>query len=697
MPQRIKAVSQVRVGSRINTSVKRLSLGVLVVFLTCGYADGKERQVIEGNTLKDLDYGFELKRPSGKWVFFTEREVGNLNRDAVAGLYHPKKKIITVIVPEEAPDITVEDYANLLIENISIAHKNIISKKEIVFNKTSGYQFKLKGELDGLKLTYFFTLYSRDDFFFQVISWWLTEVVSKQPKEIAVIHSSFSFTPGSKPMVRQVEGPERLQGVGWRVENGLYENVIYGFRFQLPSSEWRFMGNVELKNTNLDAVLGLVHAKSGADAIIIPERVGAITEKEYEKAIIERFLQVNETRKYGERKVRIDGRELTEHTYEAVPVGNVDVDYSLVVVKGNRFGCQIMAYWFHSKQMQARPIISELYPGFTWITEDERKVLSKRLITGADIDRSVAGDECFRNHTYKNFPFGLTLQLPRGFWKHTIGTEATLQNRDASLIFENLEYGLHGTLVLEEAESFEAEEYHKVVLQAFELPSTSRTNVRNADGTLIWSTRFNSKEGDHEFTYHLATASKGDRHVQLLMVGFAENMKDTSRLEIEILGGLRLAASSEPEKGFLKDGSFVNYKLGFKVTPPNDDWRIKDTTPKPLHAVGSLVRIDIPKPKRFFFTGAVHSELDMRNFFPALIAESDAFKRSGLKLASEQSVTWLGRPSTQFLYESSFGRVKRQVEIVATNLGGTSYFVMVPKQNGSLPSVRPREVLELIQ
>ena len=117
----------------------------------------------------------------------------------MAGLYDAKTKTMTVIIPEEVPDAAIEDYAVLIIKNMSLENKNIIYQKKVALNNIEAYQIRMNGEINGLRCSYLVTIFSKDDFYFQVVSWWLPDLVPIEPREIRLICSSFGFTPGIKP------------------------------------------------------------------------------------------------------------------------------------------------------------------------------------------------------------------------------------------------------------------------------------------------------------------------------------------------------------------------------------------------------------------------------------------------------------------------------------------------------------------
>jgi hypothetical protein len=666
----------------------------LVLFTGIAFAGEDNRQVIEGNVLKDLDYGFELKRPSAKWVFLKEADIGKLNPNAVAGLYHANR-IFTAIVAEEASGITLEDYAKLIMETISIENKKIEYEKKDTFNKINVYRFKATGEIDGVKFTYVITIYPKDNFYFQVISWWLTDFIRKEPKDIVQIHFSFGFTPGVKPKIREVKGPEKDSGAGWRINGPVYINAIHGFKFKLPGKGWRFMGGVELKETDPDATLGIVHEGNGLYVTVITERVGAMTEKEYEKIVLAGFEKENQPKAHKKNKIRVLGKELTQHVFEEISMGTLVMDYLYVINTNNGIGYQITAWWQHCKQKAVLSSLSGLYAGFSWLGKEEKKALCEEMIKLADIQRSVVLGECFRNRTYRNFPFGFSMTLPKGFWIHTIGTDARQQNEDASLLLENMEYGLFSTLIFEESEEFDAVKYHEVVLEAMSPPKGTKTEIIKSNKLEIRSTRLNSNEDGQVFTYHIITASIGKKHFQLVMYGLEGNMERTKALEMEIIKSIRFQKAPIKETAVLADGSFVDYKLGFKITPLDDTWKIKGMTPEPIKGIGSIISVESKKIGLIYVVSIVHAQVDPQSFILNILSSLDMFK--AMKLSSEKDVKWLGQPAKLSVFSGFMGLRKFRVKVLTTFIGGTLFCFIEVERGNSISSEKHKSTFKLIK
>ncbi len=812
---------------------------LLLVFAAVTLADGKDRQVIEGDVLKDLDYGFELKRPSSDWTFMKEKSIAKVNPDAAAGLYNSASKAFVLVVAEEAPDTSLEDYADLLIETMDVEAQEVVVKKALTINGLSAYQYKVNCKSEGVKLVYYSTIYKKDDFYFQVVCFWTSNAGGSEPKGIETVFSSFTTTPGVKPRVRVPQRPEKMHGVGWRVEKDIYQNGVYGFAVKLPSNGWRFMSREELKDSNPEASLGAEHEQSGAYVVVIAENLGGMKAQEYEKLVLDSFKAENPAKEHKESDVKLGGKDVVEHVFREVALGKVLADFFLVTMVRGQVGYQVMSWCLHGKSPAAAKELGNFYAGFSWLEAAEREKLRADLLKLADCERSVAANECFRNRTYVNFEHGFSLSLPQGFWNHLIGTTAWAENEDASLLFTNLDHELNGTVLLEEMQDAGPSEFHDVMLDMLDTVSisgkreaeailelietdtdldnirkedrfkeiakaakgekdlpkeepekqpketkpaakmtdaeyeeahekayehveegemdkalelygkiiqarpddleanywsaclyslkkdkdkalahlertvrTGRATIKEAEARIqtrtiksggldILSTRFSEKEGDSEATYHLATVTVGKMHATVLFSGLKGNLDNTEKLELEILKSIKLAAKPAEKAVRLADGTYMDHRLGFKLTPPEAGFKVVDMTwKKPeITEFGTFVMMTGKKSvlPPALIAGALHTDIsDITGFVTEILGNSPVVGKSNLKISSEEAVTWLGSPARLLKLEGNERGKRRQLEFYAATIGGTFYFVLYYCDTEGAELEKLRKSLELL-
>ncbi|GEM_PF-3366155 len=639
-------------------------------------------QVVLGKTFKDFQYGFSLVKPSDAWMFMKEKEVGKLNADAVAGLFSPKNKAYAVVIPERFPGVEAEAYADLLISNMSIDDKTVVYRKGVVYGDLEGYQYKVRGTFNGIPFLFLVTLFHRDDFYFQLVTWWSTAHPGVREAEIETIHASFSFLEGVKPVAKSAARRETMEGLGWRVRGDVYENAVYGFRYALPGKAWRYMGPSELRGVNADACMGLQNAAAGLYTVVVAENIGDMGFEAYEKLIFEIFEGNN--RFDGKETLTVGGPEgeMGARHYGGVAFGRMKMDFLIAVTVAKGVGCQIMSWCQHGQWETAAEDARKIPGGFSWLDGETREKVLETLRTRADELRSVGRGECYRNRTYRNFSFGLRISLPPGFWSHALGTQAREQNGDASLLFTNLEHDLNGVVILEQAPQITAEQYHGLLLSRLAPPEGTKTETLDPGGLDVRSTRFTSTQAGHDFIYHVVSASASGKHLQLLLHGLAKNLEKTLAMETAVVNSIRFSGTPAPPFEFLEDGSYVNHLMGFRVDAPNERWVVLDVTPASTQGLGAVVQLARPGVNRMATGGGVYADVEAEDLIRNFLENSEKFKDLDFKPTSELPVPWLGRPARQYFYTAGKEGSKLDIVLRMTSVGGIHYFVVVVEEKG---------------
>jgi hypothetical protein len=650
---------------------------LLLLFIVPFAAGEDSHQKIEGDVLRDLDYGFELKRPNANWVFLDEEEIKQFYPNAVAGAYNPKIKIYLAVIAEEVSNVELSDYGSFMLSNFNVDNRQILLQRELKIGEKKAGRYKISGNNQGVDFTYFITIYQHEGFFYQIASWWISPMIEKEPEELVEIHDKFSFIPDVKPHPRDSSVFTVDEGIGWRLDKDGYTNVIDGFRCRHPGKGWRFMGARELREVNSNASMGIENEREGIYAIVIAERITGISDAEYEDMILGMFEADHEVEKPVESKVELCGEELTRHLYDKVRMENISMDFTFVITSHDDVGIQILAWWFHAKERAAKARLDDLYQYFSWLEKDEKERLSKDFVENTNIERSVGPGECFRNLVYRNFPFGFTLKLPKAFWKHAIGSDARYMNDDANLILEHLDTGMNCILILEELENFNSEEYHLLVTDMYEAPAYANTEIHMIGSHLFRSTRFTSIEEGREFVYNLITSTQGSKHMQLMMFGFALNMNDTQSIEKNIMEGIEFTGEEINASEILEDGSFVDYQLGFRFSPQDDEMVVKDVTPEHIRSLGTMFQAVTGDSDVVCTGGSIHADINMDEFVHKILSSSEHFRDMNLKFQSKEDFEWMGLPGKMSKYTSAGLFYKKNVSLLTASQAGTFYFLFV--------------------
>jgi hypothetical protein len=679
--------------------MKKTVFAFLFVFFAAASASGAEtaRQVVENGALKDLDYGFELARPSDGWEFLKEKTIGAMNPDAIAGMYSNSKKVFLAVVAEEiSGNSSMADYASLLYENARIDDKNIESKGEVTVNGLGAYRMKFSGKINGLKIIFVYSIFRHENFIYQVISWCVGGGFAfEEPKELVESHGFFKFTPGVKPAVREVRGPSKAVGIGWRIENDVYENPVCSIRCK-KSEGWRFMDTVELNETNSDASLGLEHLKAGAYATLIAEPVRNMTSAEFEKMMMSNFEQTREiSAPHVKTPVKISGMDVSRHDYKDLDISGLTMDFSYMAFVRGGFGYQLVVWWEASKRERAYAAIQTLLSSLVFMTDEEKKKSAAEIVKYTDVERSVATGESFRNLVYRNFNHGLTVKFPAGFWKHLLGTAASQENPDASLFMSEVEKGLNVCVVLEKSEDATGEEYHAAALKLMDPPDGTTTEIIKTGGIEIRSSRFTKTENDVKSTYRLLSSGAGSRFFSITMSGMAENLKSTAELENCIISGIAFKPSpdSETEESA---GKFTDHRFGFQISAP-EKWKFEDITPFQFRPVCRLVCASDPGKKIKCFIGAIYAFVEMQLFLKELLPNIEYTKKMNLQMTSDKSVDWLGRSAQLLIFEDSSKTCPNPIEVLSVYVSGVTFFMVIANESDAAGNAALRESLKLTE
>lgn len=656
-----------------------------------GFASQKQAQTVDNTHLIDNDYAFKLVKPSSDWRLLTEEGIVKITPDAVAGIFNMRTKIFLAVIPELASDVQPKEFSRLIQENMPLDNKVLVSEEAVSLGGYPGYRLFTTGLVNQIPFSYVITVYKRGAFAFQTISWKMSSDLQKDEIALKGAQTAFRFSAGREPRARQQVGKANFNGIGWRVKDERYENVINGMRINLPDG-WRFTGLEELKQMNSDASVGLVNGETGNFCIFIIERLGHIGIEKYKSIILDDFSANNAFESYDQKRLTAKGQAFTLHYFSKVSMGeNVSFDYLITFFQKGDFVFQVLNWWMPSNRIKSAEELPELFSSISWLTDNEMPVLRDELIALTDVDRSVVGDECYRNSQYRNFDFNLSVKFPKGFWSHAIGFAAREQDEDAALIMGNLENDLNLILSLNREELSEGLDYHTSVLNEYGVPEDAETIIIPVNGLFVRSTRFHVTHQDLPFEYNLATVSNGNDHVQILFYRIAANGQNTQNLEMAVLKGIEMGKHLPGISNIQKNGNYVDHRLGYSVSLPDKNYQVKDITPKSMKKIGSLVSIVQRNPvakvvnikaNYEYACGAFHTDSDIRSFVEQAMLNTPGFRKSGLKMTSEQNIKWHGYNYKEFKYKSTSGMLKSAATLRTASVGGTTYFYLAMSRKG---------------
>lgn len=647
-------------------------LGALAVLLAIPplYSD-QRRQVIQDNTLSDMDYGFQLSRPTETWGFLREKTIRRFDAQALAGLYHAPAETYTLVALEQGEG-ELKYYLQELVEELGLKRGRVRQSEIEAGAGGSVGHLRLDGYKDGQQRSYLVTVFPGRNSFYRVVSWWPGNQESRVAADIKRIHKDFKIIGGAEIVPKTTPDPYEMIGVGWEARNNFYQNSILGVSASLPRADWRFLGRQELRDLNPEAAMGMEHV-DGAYLVLVAEKLGAYVWQGYEATVIESLKSEIKFAAHETRPVRLMDQKRTLHIFREVevPGGDGKIDYGVIVSTAETYGYQWFAWWPSGESEKALAALDAAYSQFTYMDWTRQKELRGKLLGFAHRPRSVRHHENFRNLTYRNYATGTILKLPRDFWEHRLDEEPPRvagAEPQPSVHFENVTNGLYITLRHEECK-FRPAAYHKEVIKSLGEHEVLYDHVYGGPFGPVFATRLRPEE-DKDFIYHIATAVRRGTCLQLSMHGYERNLKDSLGLERRVLRGLSMSGRNFPDE---KDayGQFIDYRMGYALRKPRG-WDFRHIK---VAGEGESSLLTAEKEGLAVLVGGVQSNVEPREL-PADFSELEFLKDVVFEDPELTAVQWLGQTSQRLIFRGKRGETPISAEVLITGIGGSNFFIL---------------------
>jgi hypothetical protein len=249
---------------------------------------------------------------------------------------------------------------------------------------------------------------------------------------------------------------------------------------------------------------------------------------------------------------------------------------------------------------------------------------------------------------------------------------------DARLFLLNPAEGVQLT-VIPESLDMEHAEYHALLLQGLGVAEDVPTRTEKRGGTKLLVSAFPLTIDNMEFSFRLATAVQGERHVQLLVSSLRSNEQYLNQRFTEIISRFELHPTP-PTMIENQGATTVDHRLGFQVTSPRS-WKLANATPQQIRSIGTMFTMTQKKAACIIIAICSPMGFDEEMAVDSLIQNSHINVDPGSR--SESDSTLAGIPARQVVMSGTQKGEKAFVKMWMARRAHTMYLVLITGKHGS--------------
>ncbi len=648
----------------------------LLALAAAPQASPRTGQEIGDGVVVDYDYGFELRAPDKAWTLLDRDGARSINPLAAAGLIRGTPNIYTLVIPEEAPGVSLEDYFAANIEQMDLADKKLSVPRREPIHGYDAIHFEVRGKKDRLELVYFGAVMKRGDFFYLLLSWYASSLESARPDQVWPIADSFFPRDDIQPSHPPPAPPKDMTGLGWRVKDGVYENALYGFRFELPSPEWRFLSAEELANDYENAAMGVIHERSQLNLLAMVEDIGDTPPKAFEQHLLaELSAQWDKSPDLGSQS--FSGERWTRAVFREISVNRLTYDNTQYLTARGKRSVRLMATWLSASRARAEPLANQALQRFAFLEGPGAGALRRELLAAANRAQLVSRDAYYRDRVFQHFPANIRLALPEGFW------QVSLESRPGNpMIFQfvNEEPNLFGAVIYEKRD-IPLADYHRLVAErvgaSADEAAARRLIVNGAPAYQAVLTRPSGPSGGPMMRLELTAFAAGEKKMTLLLSAVESVFETTADLRLAVVNSVRFRPSSLSRASAAASGAMTDRLFGLTVAPPpGAGWTLKEDTPEELRGFLSVFSLENADKAR----GSLHYMALQTKIGEGHIENQVLARTRGRGLELEQLETgeaeWLGRKARHLIYRGVGDGLQEMVELFVVKEGPVTYALL---------------------
>lgn len=590
--------------------------------------------------LVDDDYRFELAWPGAGWKIMHEADIRKLVPDAVAGVINGEALFGAIIV-ESAPGAVLEEFTDLLVEQMPLEDKHVESRAHVRFAGLPAERYVISGRLNGVWFRFVNHVFVRDRFVYQLLGWGQREQLSTSGKELQPYFDAFALRPG-EVKVRVPAPIKQAAGVGWRVRDGVFESAITQLRVH-PTGDWRLMLGDSLARSSRDAEVGIAHANPDVYIIVIAERAPPAESRAKFEAQVRSKLEGERGAPYH---AAFAGADLD--MIRVTTTTGVKLEFLHGIRYANDQAVQIQAWYHAADRERALKVLPAGLAAFEGIPDAEAGALAGELERARDAQVAVGASYSLRGGVYRSFASGWQWKKPAGLWRISTGDDARKLHPDAELSLYQQSKFIYA-MVMPQSIDAGGDAFHQMVLAAN--PGTRRGHRTVGDARVTILDR-DTEAGT--FRYHIATLVKHGLGLQIMFWGQPVDM-DASWSDIDAaIAGFSIAPLEQTTR---EGGELVDHRFGFAVRVPEGDFQLSDQTPPGVDAISRIVMWErggrsFGALALYFPTASLPDEAWMLDYLEQILRD-----RVGAALstrATRSDATLAGRPARHLHWAGGF-------------------------------------------
>lgn len=612
----------------------------------------------------DEEFRFQLAWPGDGWKLLREADARHLAPDAVAAL--SKGAVHAIVIVEHAPGMALDGFADLVIENVAVEDKQV-ERTASDLAGTPAVRVDVTGTLNDMPIRFRGLILLHQDHAYQVMAFGPADVAAA---ELDAAIGAFSILPGPVTGRAQAVAVRDQVGVGWRVDQGVFESAVSRVRVAPPEG-WRLLVGPELYRTNPDAEVGLAAEGTSAYVAVISEPIAAADLERYRR---DRLAQLHTDAEAAEPPwtARTFGREVT--FARARTTGGAAFEYLLGVLHDGHRAHQVLAWYPTSLRDTVEPLLGAAVGAIAPLDDAGHRALLDALATARDGQNDVGASHALRGGVYLDFAHGLRWKKPSGFWRVAVGQDARAENQDATLAADEVLHGLQSQIFVEPAAGFTTESLHEIAVGGLASQGfvAERSGAATIGGHPARFTEGRLSAGELSLRYRTTSAVIGDRAVQ---VGVWTTVDWPAPAIVEApADAVELLPLAVVEEG----PPYRDHRLGFEMRMPGA-WTRSDVTPSNMSAVATMQRWARGRAEVLVAAVFAFEQTDETWMLDMIeqILRTDAAKMTAAKPTSEPHQV-AGLPGRHVVWQLGLGRA----DAYLVQRDATFYLVMAVDPTG---------------